>query len=900
MLGKSGRSDQDFDDEIQSHIEIEADRLVEEGMDREQAVATARRAFGNVAISRERFYESNHWMWLDYLKRSVRQALRAMGRSPISTAAIILSLTLGIGATTAILSLADQVLLRTLPIRDPGRLVQLRWNGLFVGNAMGSIGWGNLIPYPLYEQLRKENEVFEDMFAVAPAGIHLAVGDESEPASAELVTGSYFPTLGVQPALGRLLAEDDNLQENAHPVVVLSYDFWQNRLGGDPAVVGRTVRINNYPMTVVGVAESGFRGMDWLQPPSLWVPMMMKAEVTPPWSGIRERRARFSHVFGRLQPGITREQAEASLQVWFHSYLQVDTTSEDWPQLTAQQLREYLGSRLDLLPGGQGDTSMRDYLFEKPILILVAATSLILLLACLNVANLSLARVLARRRSTALRTALGASRRHILTEQLIESALLAVAGCLAGAVLAPFVSRTLLSFLPSFGPVGPALNAGLDFRVLGIAFGIAALATVLSGTAPALFAASVRPVTALKEQTRSIAAGLGFRKALVVGQFALALVLLIGAGLFARTLGSLRAEGPGFPTANLLMFSLSPVDDGYTVEETKPLVRRVLEELKALPDVESAGAVRMGLLGVASWNNPVTVEVGGHRIVSDVLAMEAVSPDLFRTLGAPITHGRNFDERDSRNDSQWNLRSAIVNEEFAKRYLPNLDPVGATLGIGDRPDTGAGSRIVGVVRSFHNWGLREPEPQVFFPLWEIGLKNATFYVRSRGATDVTALSIRTAVSRIDRALTVLDLRTVNDQLDQLLFIERMMATLATAFALVATLLAMIGLYGVLSFSAARRTREIGIRLALGAQRWAAAGLIIREALVLTIIGAAIALPVSWVLGRLIESQLFGVRPMDVATIAGATLILALVCLAASANPARKASSVNPVETLRSE
>jgi predicted permease len=900
MLGKSGRSDQDFDDEIQSHIEIEADRLVEEGMDREQAVAVARRAFGNVAISRERFYESNHWMWLDYLKRSVRQALRAMGRSPISTAAIILSLTLGIGATTAIFSLADQALLRTLPIRDPGSLVQLRWDGLFVGNAMGNVGTGSLIPYPLYEQLRKENEVFEDILAVAPAGVHLAVGDESEPAGVELVTGSYFQTLGVRPALGRLLTEDDNLQENAHPVVVLSNDYWQNRLGGDPTVVGRTVRVNNYPMTVVGVAESGFRGMEWIQPPELWVPMMMKLEVTPPWSGIRERRARFAHVFGRLKPGINREQAEASLQAWFQAYLRVDMTSEDWPQLTEEQLREYLGSRLELLPGGQGDTFLRDYLFEKPILILVAATSLILLLACLNVANLSLARVLARRRSTALRTALGASRRHIVTEQLIESALLAVAGCLGGALLAPVVSRSLLSFLPSFGPVGPALTADLDLRVLGFAFGIAVLAAALSGTAPALFAASVRPVTALKEQTRSVAAGLGFRKALVVGQFALALVLLIGAGLFARTLGSLRAEGPGFSTANLLMFSLSPVDDGYTVDETKPLVRRVLEELKSRPDVESAGAVRMGLLGVASWNNPVTVEAGGHRIVSDVLAMEAVTPDLFRTLGAPITRGRNFDQRDSRDDSRWDLRSAIVNEEFVKRYLPDLDPIGATLGIGDRPDTVAGSRIVGVVRSFHNWGLRNPEPQVFFALWEIGLSDATFYVRSRGSVEATAGSIRTALGRIDRSLTVLELRTVDDQLDQLLFIERMMATLATAFALVATLLAMIGLYGVLSFSAARRTREIGIRLALGAQRWAAAGLIIREALVLTIIGAAIALPVSWVLGRLIESQLFGVRPMDVATIAGATLILALVCLAASANPARKASSVNPVETLRSE
>ena len=272
---------------------------------------------------------------------------------------------------------------------------------------MANVGIGSLIPYPLYEQLREENEVFEDMIARAPGDVHLAIGNSSEPAIAELVTGSYFPTLGVRPALGRLFTDADNLKENAHPVVVLSHDYWQSRLGGDPAIIGSTVRINDYPMTVVGVAQAGFRGMDWTRSPALWVPMMMKLQVTPPWSGIRESRARFSHVFGRLKPGISVEQAEASLQPWFKAYLEVDTKKEDWPLLTEQQLSEYLGSTLELRPGGQGDNFLRSYIIEKPILILMAATSLILLLACLNVANLSLARVLARRRVTALRTALG-------------------------------------------------------------------------------------------------------------------------------------------------------------------------------------------------------------------------------------------------------------------------------------------------------------------------------------------------------------------------------------------------------------------------------------------------------------------------------------------------------------
>ena len=482
---------------------------------------------------------------------------------------------------------------------------------------------------------------------------------------------------------------------------------------------------------------------------------------------------------------------------------------------------------------------------------------------------------------------------------MIESAILASLGCLAGILLAPTVSRTLLSFIPRIGSMAPTLTSYLDLRVLGIAIAITALATVLSGSAPALLAASVQPVTALKEQAASIAAGLGFRKVLVVGQFALALILLIGGGLFARTLSTLRAQGPGYSTANLLMFQLSPVNDGYNTEETKPLVRRVLAEIRSSPDVQSAGVVRMGMLGVNSWGNPVTIEAG-ERIVTEPMGMEAVTPGLFQTIGAPITRGRDFDERDSRNNSEWNLRSAIVNEEFVKQYLPNAEPVGARLGIGGRPETVAGSEIVGVVRTFHNRELRETEPQVFFSLWEIGVNSGTFYVRSRGSSDSAARSIRTAVGRIDPALTVFSLRTIDDQLDYLLFTERMLATLAMAFGVLATLLAMIGLYGVMSFSAARRTKEIGIRLALGAQRWAAGGLIVREAALLALIGGAIALPISWALGRFIESQLYGVRPMDTLTIAGATTILAMVCLAASAFPARKAGVVNPVDVLRSE
>jgi predicted permease len=894
MFRKNNRRDQDFNSEIQAHLQIEVDRLTEEGMDREQAVAAARRAFGNVTSSRERHYESRRWIWLDHLAMDVRYALRQAMSSRVSTATVILSLALGIGVNTAIFSLADQALLRSLPVRAPEQLVLLDWHGAFVGGGVGS---DNLFTYPFYRDLRKENDVFEDIFARYPADVHLSTGGPSESLSAEIVSGSYFPALGVEPALGRLIGDTDDLQPNAHPVVVLSYDYWRNRLGADPEIIGKRVLVNNFPMSVIGIAAQDFHGVDWGSVPVIWIPMMMKRQATPGWDALFDRRTMWLHIFGRLKPGISRQQAAARLQPWFKAYLQADTRREGWPRVTDAQLKEYMASRLDVLPAAQGRSDLRTGI-RQPMLILLAATALILLLACLNVANLSLAKALGRRRTTALKAALGASGRRILGEQLVESALLATAGCGLGVLLAPLVSRAMLSFLPHQDAAGVALNANLDLRVLLFALAITAFTALISGSAPALYAASVQPVTALKQQSAAVAGSLGLRKALVVGQFALALILLIGAGLFARTLATLRAQGPGYPTTNLLTFQVDPLSDGYDYAKAKPLMRRLLAAVQALPEVRQAGVAGFEMLRGGGWNNPVTVQ-SGQRIVTADIPMNAVSPGFFEVLGAPVTRGRDFNERDSRYDG-GGARSAIVNQEFVKQYLKDSDPLAARLGIGNGPDTVAGTAIVGVVESFHDFGLRKSDAEVFFPMWENGVGAGTFYVRSRGFASAAARSIRGAVSRIDPALAVLSLRTVDDQLDRVLVNERMLAALAGAFAAVATLLAMIGLYGVLSFSAASRTKEIGIRLALGAPRWSAGGLIVREAAALALAGLAVAIPVSWALGRFIESQLFGVRPMDPVTIAGAAAVLAMVCLAASVIPARRAESVSPLDTLRTE
>ena len=457
MFGKSHRGDSDLNEEIQAHIQIEADRLIAEGMDREQALATARRAFGNVISSKEQFYESSRWMWLDHIAADVRYSLRQIRSSPVSTATVVLSLALGIGVNTAIFSLADQALLRLLPVEKPEQLVLLNWKGSFVGGGVGS---DNLLSYPFYRDLRKDNDVFEDLFARHPTDVHLSFGRNSEPAGAEIVSGSYFPALGVHAALGRLLTEDDDRKPGAHPVVVLSYDYWKNRLGGDPEIAGKRVLVNSFPMTVVGVAAREFHGMDVGATPAIWIPIMMKREATPEWDALFDRRTVWLHVFGRLKPGITPEQAKVRLQPWFKAYIRDDTKREGWPAVTDAQMKSYLASQLVLLPASQGRSDLRNYIRE-PVLILLAATALILVLACLNVANLSLAKALGRQRAIALRLALGASGSRILLEQLVESALLAAVGCLTGVLLAPVMTRAILSFLPNQDAAGIALELEL-------------------------------------------------------------------------------------------------------------------------------------------------------------------------------------------------------------------------------------------------------------------------------------------------------------------------------------------------------------------------------------------------------------------------------------------------------
>jgi len=836
---------------------------------------------------------------LTNLRDEVKLGLRALLHDRGFALAAVLSIGLGVGANSALFSLVDQALLRMLPVRDPERLVLLNWNGTFIGK-----GWGtsNLMSYPFYRDLRSETQVFDGVFARFPTGVDLMIDGTPEPANAEIVTGSYFPVLGVRPLLGRLLDDSDDQQPNAQPVVVVSAAFWKNRLGGRADIVGMKITINRHPMTVIGVADPQFHGIDWGAVTAIWVPTMMKREATPEFDWLFDRRGKWLHVFGRLKPGVTPEAARAQLQPWFKAMLQTDTTREDWPQVTANQRQRYLASTLDLLPAGGGRSDLRRRL-ERPLLVLLAATAFVLLLSCLNVANLSIARGFARRRETALKLALGASNVRVAGGLLIQSGILAVGGAVVGLLVAPAVIRALISFMPQ-GSATVDLSAEIDVRVFWFALASAVVTTLAFGIAPALQAAREQPTLALKEDTGRVAGGLGARKILVTAQIALALVLLIGAGLFVRTLGTLRAKGPGFITTNQYFLNVDPARNGYPLSQSTLFMRTLLARFRGLPDVDAAAIGIAELLGGGSWNQPLTIAADQRMATERSVHLNAVSPGYFATLGARVVAGRDFTERDSvdlaesiQPGAKLPFHSAIVNEQFVGHYLAGRNPIGARIGIGNGPNTPTNIEIVGVVSNFSYRGLREIDDQTFFPFFEGGYNGGTFYVRTR--TGAAAAALQATARQLDPSLRV-KVQTMDDQMDRALTNERLLAELASAFAALAVLLVIVGVYGVMSFVVTRRTREIGIRIALGASSSSTTWLFLRETAVMLTVGIAIAFAIVSAVGRLVESELFGVKPLDGMTIAGAALLVAMVSLAAIAVPIRRAVSISPIEALRSE
>jgi predicted permease len=886
-----------LDRELQYHFDRRLADLSAAGVPEPEA---RRRVAAELGLTQVREEVRDVWLtrWMRDFLYDLRFSARSFLRSPGFTATTLLSLALGIGATTAIYSLVDQVILHALPVREPERLVLMDWNADDL--ITGGLGSFNLMPNSICRELQQQTRFFEGAFCRAEIQVNFTAGGDPRPIAAEIVSGSYFSVLGIGPAVGRVIEPEDDAAPGAGAVVVLSYDFWQSQFGGAANVVGKKVLIGNHPMTVAGVAAAGFRGVDVGAVPALWMPTSMYADANLGTDeDLLKSPVRWLQILARLRPGVSAAQAQAGLLPWFRGWLEESTRRAGFPAIPADRRREYLASTLLVVPAPQGHSPLRRSL-SQPLWLLFAATCVLLGLACLNVAGLFLARGSARGREIGTRVALGASRGRIGRQLLADSLLLSVTGGILGAAVAPLAIRGLIAFLPH-DLAANALRGTLSFRLLTFALLASIAAGFLSGVAPALRAGGDSLANSLRERGGTGFGGVRLRKAIVTMQVALSLILVVGAALFLRTLTGLLAKGPGFDTSGLLSFAIAPLQNGYSPLEASRLIRRLDEQVRALPAIRSSAAARFAFLNGGAWSNKVTMQSDRRTVTDGTINFNAVSPGFFATLGVRMLAGRDFDQSDSRPAGEVGPRSAIVNQAFVKRYLGGRNPLGVLIARGGGgTEVKPNSIIVGVAADISYRGLRDHSEQVFFPLFAHVDTGATYYVRVRGAPEQAIPSIRRLVSQDDPRLPILWFRTLDDQVNRSLNTERILAALSVSFGALALLLSLIGLYGVMSFVVTRRTREIGIRLALGATGSSAIGLVLRDAIMMIGAGVAIALPCVAGLGKLVQSQLFGVTATDPGTIAGAALVLAGGALAAAFIPAWRASNVSPTEALRLE
>lgn len=885
-----------LDRELRYHLDRRSGDLQRTGLAESEARRQAKLEFGGVTQIQEEVRDVWLNRWLRDFIYDLRFSLRSFVRTPSFTITAVLSLMLGIGATTAIYSLVDQVLLQALPVYQPERLVLIDWHG----DAVTTNGFGswNLMSYPICRDLDQQKAFFDGVFCRALTTINLSTGGDYQSTEAEIVSGNYFQVLGVRPAMGRVFVADDDGAPNANPAVVLSYGFWKKQLGGAPDVVGRRVLVNKYPMTVIGVAAPMFQGIDVGAVPSLWIPASMAAQAIPGFNDYRERRTVWMQVLGRLKPGMTFHKAQVGLQPWFETMLREDTPRAGFPAITPERRRDYFNSTLVLSPAPQGHSVMRHDLLE-PLWVLFGVTIVLLGLACLNVAGLFLARGSARDREISTRVALGASGGRIGRQLLADSLLIALTGGLLGIVLAPVVVRTLLTFLPR-STAANALHSGVDSRLFLFAVVATVTAAVLSGFAPAWQAGRRSLVSSLRERVGTGLGGIRLRRVIVTVQIALTLILVVGAALFIRTLDALMVKGPGFATSSLISFGVDPMRSGYTKMQANRVTRYLDEAIRNSPITETSAVARFPLLTGGSWNDPMTIQ-GRERISTDRdVNLNSISPGFFKTLGIKMIAGRDFDQRDIRPPGETGERSAIVNKAFVKRYLGGQNPLGVRICEGSGPGAKPNISIIGVVSDFAYRNLRENSEQAYFSFLEGESSAGNFYAKVRGTPEEAFRTLRKIVHNADPALPMTDFSTLNEQVDQSLNTEHLLATLSGGFGAIALLLSLIGLYGVMAFVVTQRTREIAIRVALGAKRSSTIWLVVRDGLTMILWGIAIGLPLVWALGRLIESQLYDVKAFDPAALATAVLVLSFAALAAAFVPARRAAAVNPTDALRAE
>jgi predicted permease len=842
--------------------------------------------------------------------QDIRFAIRVLLKNRAFTAVAVLSLALGIGANTAIFTLLDTILLKALPVRAPEELVAL---GIGSGDDPNTS-----FNYPDYEFIRDHNTSYSGVIACSGGGDPIAfrVADErgagSEVVSGTMVSGNYFEVLGIPPAAGRVLAPADNLREDAHPWVVLSYDFWQRRFAGNPSAVGRAITLNGSPFNIVGVARRGFHGTAVGNSPELFLPIMMNRSVN---RGVRQWNTRhywWPNVLARVKPGVTAKTAEPELTVLWQQILNNDPEQAERISKGGEQQRKEFGV---LMPASTGYSWWRRTV-TQPLKVLMGVVGLVLLIACANVANLLLARAAARQKEIAIRLAVGAGRARLVRQLIVESVLVAVAGGIAGLLFAWWGISALTGLMPKRAlPLD--LNIAPDFRLLGFSFALSVVVGVVCGLAPALQSTRPNLLGTLKNELGgSVRRRFDLRRSLVVVQVAISLLLLIGAGLLVRSLRNLRNLDPNFSRENVLLVSVNPQASGYKGQRLRDFYDRLAGRVGSFPEVRRATVAMITPLAGRRWNGGIAV--AGYlpkpkeRMVVD---FNAVGPGYFETLGIPIVLGRDFNEQDNPavtpDPPQASERRppelgppppvAIINEAMAQRFFPGESPVGKRFSRDDKYQSAGSFEIVGVVKNANYFGLRKKvEAMAYIPSWRDGSSEMTLAVRSRLAPERLIPAIRREVSNLDAAIPVLQTLSLEEQFDNHIAQERMVATLCGFFGGLALLLAAVGLYGVMAQSVARRVREIGIRMALGARQGEVLWLVLRESALVVGLGALVGLPAAFWLTRLVKTFLFGLTEQDPWSIAGSTFLLLAVTALAAYVPARRATKVDPMVALRYE
>ena len=891
------RKDRELAEELENHLAMQIEDNLRAGMTPGHARRAALLKSGGLELAKEACRDRRGLAALETALRDLHHTLRLLSRSPAFTVVAVLSLALGIGANTAIFTLLDQLMLRRLPVKNPEQLVMIWTTGPSFGSTQGTRGSS----YPMYQDFQQRAQVFSYVFCRYYTPLSITLENQAERVTGELVSGNYFQALGIGPALGRVFSpEQDDRVYKGHPVVVLSYPYWVARFGADAGVIGRKILVNGYPMSVVGVSAKGFSGLDPARSPQIRIPIQMKPLMTPASDNLGDRRRQWVQVFARLKPGYGIQSARASLQPLLSGILRAEAETPALsgiprsvlaPFLARRALAETAANGYSDLPGG----------YSSALVALMGTVGLVLLIACFNVASLLIARAAARRKELAMRLAIGASHGQLLRPLLMESAVLSVAGGALGLLLSVAMVRGLLRFLPANGMLA-TLRAAPDWRILAFNAALAFVTILLFGLAPARQALKVDLWSALKEAAGSVGGSRGsarLRKSLVTAQVAFSFLLVAGALLFVKTLFNLKETTSGFRDIdNLVTFQIDPARSGYSLPRLKVFYQQALESVRSMPEVKSAGYAWIQVLSgrMASWD----ISVAGPA--SDTADHEAyingLSPGFWRTMGTPLLEGRDFDD----GDIDGRPKVAIVNRRCANDFFGNKSPIGRRIGLDTGPRSKHDIEIVGVVEDSLDKGPRDGvRRQVFFPFPQMNQSVGTaFYVRTSADSAAIYAALRRKVRELDATMPIYEMKTLADQLDETLGAERLSATLSAAFGVLATLLAAVGLYGVMALTVARRTREIGLRMALGARRGALLWMVMKDAFCLLGVGLAIGIPCAYLLSRYVSSQLFGVVAADLGTAAVASITLAAVATGAALVPARRASMIDPIQALRHE